>query len=46
MVRWTDISADGGGSRNVALNSDGSRHQCLSNGTAKRSDPVEHGKPA
>jgi type III secretion system FlhB-like substrate exporter len=43
LVRWTTSHEDGG--KNVALNSDGSLHQCLLNGTAKRRDPVKHGRP-
>ena len=46
LVRWTTSHEDGGSSsKNVAVNSDGSRHHCLSNGTAKRRDPVKHGRP-
>ncbi|MEP0824596.1 MAG: hypothetical protein HRF40_03850 [Nitrososphaera sp.] len=46
LVRWTTSHEDGGSSsKNVALNSDGSLHQCLLNGTAKRRDPVKHGRP-
>lgn len=42
LVRWTLV--DG---RNVAVNCDGSRHQCLTDGTAKRrTGPIRHAKPS
>jgi len=42
LVRWTLVEG-----RNVAVNCDGSRHQCLTDGTAKRrSEPVRHAKPS
>lgn len=41
LVRWTSVEG-----RNVAVNSDGSRHQCLTDGTAKRKEPVRHARPS
>jgi hypothetical protein len=41
LVRWTSVEG-----RNVAVNCDGSRHQCLTDGTAKRREPVKHSKPS
>lgn len=41
LVRWTSVEG-----RNVAVNCDGSRHQCLTDGTAKRREPVKHDKPS
>lgn len=41
LVRW--ILQEG---RNVAVNCDGSRHQCLTDGTAKRMQPVRHARPS
>lgn len=40
LVRWTLVEG-----RNVAVNHDGSRHQCLTDGTAKRREPARHAKP-
>lgn len=41
LVRWTSVEG-----RNIAFNSDGSRHQCLTDGTAKRKQPVKHARPS
>lgn len=41
LVRWTLQEG-----RNVAVNSDGSRHQCLTDGMAKRKQPVRHARPS
>jgi hypothetical protein len=42
LVRWTLVEG-----KNVAVNCDGSRHQCLTDGTAKRrSEPIRHAKPS
>lgn len=41
MVLWTQVEG-----RNVAVNSDSSRHQCLTDGTAKRKEPVRHARPS
>lgn len=41
LVRWTSVEG-----KNVAVNCDGSRHQCLTQGTAKRREPVKHDKPS
>lgn len=40
LVLWTSVEG-----RNVAVNSDGSRHQCLTDGTAKRKEPAKHARP-
>jgi hypothetical protein len=40
LVLWTQVEG-----RNVALNRDGSRHQCITDGTAKRREPAKHSKP-
>lgn len=41
LVRWTLQEG-----RNVAVNCDVSRHQCLMDGTAKRKQPVRHARPS
>lgn len=41
LVRWTSIEG-----RNMTVDSDGSRHQCLTDGTAKRRQPVKHARPS
>lgn len=41
LVRWSVLEG-----RNVAMNCDGSRHQCLTDGTAKRRQPVRHARPS
>jgi hypothetical protein len=41
LVRWTSVEG-----RNVAVNCDGSRHQCLTDGTAKRKQPARHARPS
>jgi hypothetical protein len=40
LVRWTLVEG-----RNVAVNCNGLRHQCLTDGTAKRKQPVKHARP-
>ncbi|GEM_PF-3424197 len=41
LVRWTLQEG-----RNVAVNSDGSRHRCLTDRTAKREQPAKHARPS
>lgn len=41
LVRWTIVEG-----RNMAVNCAGSRHQCLTDGTAKRREPVKHARPS
>lgn len=41
LVRWTSVEG-----RNVAVKCDGSRHQCLTDGTAKRKQPLKHARPS